>query len=377
MQRTGIAHLKLHYGKAPPWLFNRMVRLGRSIMTVIHDDLGSDIILERISDPFFFQSLSNVLGFDWNSSGTTTVLCGVLETVFNEEELGLRTVGGKGSRSRETPNRLVDLADEFSLNENKLNELRYASRMSAKVDSSAIQANYQLYHHCMFVSEKGKWTIVQQGMNSKIRAARRYHWLSNHVKDFVEEPHNAIVGDIKHDFVLDLTSKESRDCRDTITDLSKEPIEKTKELFMSIKPGQRTLREWLSDPIAKNNLKYIVPSRMNWNAAERAHQLQVKNFENLLNIDGIGPATIRGLALISDLIYGDKPSWKDPVKYSFAFGGKDGVPFPVKRKDYDRATDILESAIKESKLGYNEKIYAIKRLKDFVEKADLIPDSNI
>jgi len=199
----------------------------------------------------------------------------------------------------------------------------------------------------MFVSEKGDWTVVQQGMNPDSKMARRYHWLSNSFEYFVEEPHQAIVCDLKHERVLDLTSKQSKECKDTIIELSKENPEKTRKMFETLPKDE-----------------YSVPRRMDWNAVERAFNLQPENFEGLLSVEGVGPATVRGLALISQLVYGSEPSWKDPVKYSFAFGGKDGVPFPVKRQEYDQATQILEDALKQSKLGDFEKIKAIKRLNE-------------
>jgi len=359
MHRSGFATLRLHYGSAPPWLFSRMTALGKSIMEVLADTYGQEGVLERLSNTFFFQSLSNVLGFDWNSSGTTTVLCGVLQQVFDERELGLKVVGGKGGRSRKTQSELVSLGDGFSFNEKKIQELRYASRMAAKVDNAAVQSGYQLYHHCMFVSEKGDWTVVQQGMNPDSRMARRYHWLSSHVEDFVEEPHEAIVCDMRHDRVLDLTATESTGCRKTMADLAKENPEHTKNLFESLSTvEQRTLSDWDRKPG-----EYAIPRRMDWNAVERAYEFQPENFESLLSVEGVGPATVRGLALISQLVYGSEPSWKDPVKYSFAFGGKDGVPYPVNRESYDAAIEMLEDAVGQSRLGQTEKMEALRRLK--------------
>lgn len=360
MRRSGIANLKLHGGKAPDWLTERMIKLGKSIMTVIAEEHGTDEILLRLADPFFFQALSNVLGFDWNSSGTTTVLCGVLKTVFTETELGIQGVGGKGKQSRKSPLELEKIADEFSLGEKTLQMLKYSSKMCAKVDNTAIQAGYPLYHHSMFLNEKGKWAVIQQGLNVKMKKARRYHWISEKVRDFVEEPHEGIVGDVLHDRVLDLTSKESRGCRSTITDISKEKPIYTKKLFESLKKGQKTLLNFKT--AEASNAIYRVPERMNWSAIERIYELQPENFENLLAIRGVGPTTIRGLALVSEIIFGERPSWKDPVKYCFAFGGKDGVPFPVNREDYDKAIKILEEAVVQSKLGDKESIQAIKRL---------------
>jgi len=328
-------------------------------MYFIVDEYGVDGVLSRLSDPFFFQSLSNVLGFDWNSSGTTTVLCGVLQEVFNREEYGLKVVGGKGLKSRKTQKELVDVADKYSLTEKNLSKLQYSSQITAKVDSAGIQAGYRLYHHSMFVSEHGMWAVVQQGMNPEHRTARRFHWLSDHIQDFVEEPHEGIVGDKTHDFVLDLTSRESRRCRKTIADLATKPPAELMREFESIKPGQRTLVDY-DKPLPA----YDVPSRVNWSSVERAYELQPNNFEGLLMVEGVGPATVRGLALVAELVYGEPPSWRDPVKYSFAFGGKDGVPFPVRRREYDQAIQVLEEAVRQSRLGDFEKTKAIQRLKN-------------
>ncbi len=360
MRRSGIAHLRLHGGKAPDWLTDRMIDLGKSIMSVMADEYGTDEILSRLSDPFFFQALSNVLGFDWNSSGTTTVLCGVLKTIFRENELGVQGVGGKGRQSRKSPLELEKITNEFSLGERTLEDLKYSSKMCAKVDNTAIQAGYPLYHHSMFLNEKGKWTVIQQGLNVEMKTARRYHWLSENIIDFVEEPHKGIVGDVFHDKVLDLTSKESRNCRSTITDICKEKPFYTKKIFESLKEGQKTLLNFKN--FKTKETLYKVPDRMNWRAIERTYELQPENFENLLAVKGVGPTTIRGLTLVSEIIFGDKPSWKDPVKFCFAFGGKDGVPFPVNKEDYDSAIKILEDAIVQSKLGDKEGIRAIQRL---------------
>ena len=359
--KTGTAELYLHGGKAPPWLFSRMTRLGSSMMTVMVDEYGRDEVLRRLSNPFFFQSLSNVLGFDWNSSGTTTVLCGVLQTIFKSEDLGVAVVGGKGNSAHRFKEELITTADRFSLSEKNLYELRYASKISAKVDTSMIQAGYPLYHHSLFVTEDAKWAVVQQGMNSETRLARRYHWLSNDVKDFVEEPHEGIVGDVVHDNVLDLTSKDSRGTRDAITDIARESPVKTKEAFDSIvKEEQRTLKNWDATP-----LSYAVPKRMNWSAVEDAYELQPRNFEGMLNIEGIGPATVRGLTLIADLIYGEEPSWRDPVRYSFCVGGKDGVPYPIDRKHYDETIETLKNAVENARIGKKDQLGAIKRLSNF------------
>lgn len=362
--RTGTAELYLHGGKAPPWLFGRMVKLGSGVMTVLVDEFGQDEVLHRLSDPFFFQGLSNVLGFDWNSSGTTTVLCGVLQTVFREQNLGISVVGGKGNKKARFKEELEITADRFSLNQRDLDRLEYASKISAKVDTAMIQAGYPLYHHSLFITEDAKWAVVQQGMNKDTRLARRYHWLSDDVKSFVEEPHEAIVGDRRHERVLDLTSKDSRGARGVMTDLVKDTPQKLKSNFDSIaKEEQRTLVNF-DKPAAR----YECPRRMNWAVVEKAYEMRPRKFEGLLEIEGVGPATVRALALISELVYGEEPSWKDPVKYSFAVGGKDGVPYPINRQHYDQVIEVMDNAIKDAKLGEKDKLHAIRRLNEFVKR---------
>jgi hypothetical protein len=366
LKRTGVAKLPLHYGKAPRWLVFRMQKLAREMSPIIMEEYGLDMFLKRVSDPFWFQALGCVLGYDWHSSGVTTVLTGVLKSAINPLELGLTVCGGKGKTSRKTPAEIELLGDKYSFSSDKLDGLRYASRMSAKVDTTAVQAGYPLYHHAFFVTEKGTWAVVQQGINTEDKSARRYHWLSKNVKDFVVEPHDAVVGDAKRDVALNMTAKESEGCRKTSTDLAKEKPKKLKNMLLSIRPiHQRSLQEWIPNAAEKEYQidAFSLPRNLNWNAVKRAYDFQPKNYEELISIRGIGPATVRALALISELVYGEKPSWNDPVKYSFCVGGKDGVPYPVDRKTYDETIEILDNAIKQAKVGSKEKLRAVKRLR--------------
>jgi len=370
LKRTGVARLPLHYGKAPSWLVVRMVKLAKEMVTIIVDEYGSDTFLHRISDPFWFQALGCVLGYDWHSSGVTTVLTGVLKNAIDPEEHGLAVCGGKGKTSMQTPTEISHVGEKFSFSTDKVEGLRYASRMSAKVDNTAIQAGYPLYHHAFFVTEKGSWAVVQQGMSLKDRTARRYHWLSEHAKNFVVEPHDAILGDVRREAALNMTAKESEGCRRTSIDITKEEPKKVARMLLSIRPAyQKSLQEWMPKVEQKEYITNVLslPRTINWNAVKRAYEFQPKNYEELLGIRGIGPATVRALALISELIYGEPPSWKDPVKYSFAVGGKDGVPFPVDKPTYDETIGILENAIRQAKVGTKERINAIKRLGNFLK----------
>jgi hypothetical protein len=372
MQRTGVAKLPLHYGKAPKWLVVRMRKLAKEIVTIIVDEYGTGEFLKRLSDPFWFQALGCVLGYDWHSSGVTTVVTGVLKQAVIPEEHGIAVCGGKGKISRQTPLEIGQVGEKFGFSDNKIESLRYASKMSAKVDNTAIQAGYQLYHHAFFMDENGRWAVIQQGMCPQDRTVRRYHWLSENVKNFVVEPHNAIVGDARREIALDMTAKESEGCRKASVDLACEPPKKLTRLIMSIRPAyQKSLEDWLPKTAQTSWADYPIdvlsmPVNINWKALQQVYEFKPKNYEELLGFKGVGAATVRGLALIAELIYGEKPSWKDPVKYSFAYGGKDGVPYPVDRKAMDESIRILRRAVEDAKLGDKEKLNALNRLRFFI-----------
>jgi len=371
LQRTGIAQLPLHGGRAPHWLVVRMIDLAREITTIVVDEYGRDEFLRRVSDPYWFQALGCALGYDWHSSGVTTVLTGVLKNAIKLGEHGLAVCGGKGKISRKAPEEISQAGEHFGLSTSRIEELRYASRMSAKVDNTAIQAGYQLYHHAFFLAEDGKWAVVQQGMSTQDRTARRYHWFSEHIQDYVVEPHDAIVGDVKRNVALDMTSKASENCRRVSTDIAKEPPKKLMRMLQSVQPvHQSSLEKWIPEAEWKAYPveAFSMPCTINWKMARRLYDFKPENYEQLLAIRGVGPATVRGLALIAELVYGAAPSWKDPVKYSFCVGGKDGVPYPVDKPSYDEIIKILENAIEQAKVGEKERINAIKRLRVFAKR---------
>lgn len=359
MRKTGVSDLPLHYGKAPPWLFQRMVKLGKAITQAIVFEFGSIEFLRRISDPYWFQAFGCVLGFDWHSSGLTTTVTGALKEGINPEETGIGICGGKGKTSKTTLKQIENLGETLSLSENKIQRLQYASRLSAKVDTSCIQDGYQLYHHVIFFTEKGEWCVVQQGLNPDTRYARRYHWLFEGVESFVEEPHTGIAFQRKESKVLDMTAKESKEARKISVDLVKERPEK----IFSLLSKQKTLLTL--------NLPRIheIPEmeKINIETLKKAYEFQPKNYEELVSLQGLGPKTIRALALISEVIYGKPPSWKDPARFSFAHGGKDRIPYPVDKNTYDKSIEILETGIQEAKLGNNEKLQALRRLNDFLK----------
>jgi len=379
VRKSGIATLKLHPGTAPHWLLHRMKKLADQIFKVLYDEFGAEDILKRLSNPIWFQCLSNTLAFDWDSSGVTTVLTGVLKSVLKEDH-GILVAGGKGKRSINTPNDINEIGKKFDFSEDTINELKYSSRMTAKIDNAVIQDSYNLYHHAIFISESGEWTVVQQGLNATNKTSRRYHWHSDGVKNFIDDYPNEIMCDIKQKRVLNMTSSKANESRKTCVDLSKESSTRIKRLFQSITSYTKTSILDYINPTEKQVkhpqkvliLHYeLLPKRMNWDALNEAYEFQPRNYEELIRIRGIGPATIRGLALISELIYGNYNDWKDPVKYSYCLGGKDGVPYPVPLQRYDRTIQILKEAVENAKLGDKEKIEAIKRLKKFAYKMNL------
>ena len=370
MQRTGVASLPLHGGKAPAWLTGRMRKLAKEITSIIIDEYGTDTFLTRISDPYWFQAFGCVLGYDWHSSGVTTVVTGILKQALTPEEHGLAVCGGKGRTSRQTPAEIAEKGEVLGFSTNYIDTLTYTSKMTAKVDNTAIQAGYQLYHHAFIMAENKKWAVIQQGMSSEDRTARRYHWLSDSAKSLIVEPHNAVVG-IKRQTALNMTAKESEGARKVSVDLAKEPPRKIMRLIEeAARPvNQKSLGEWL--PISSGDLLQHVealrmPRNINWDTMKRAYEFQPANYEELLSMKGVGPATVRGLALIGELIYGEKPSWDDPVKYSFAYGGKDGVPFPVDRRAMDESILMLRDTVKAARIGDKDKLYSLQRLRRFV-----------
>ena len=369
MPKTGVANLPLHNGKAPRWLFKRMVALSKGITEVIIYEYGKDEFLRRISDPFWFQALSCVLGYDFHSSGTTTVTCGALKEAIDPQEFGFAIAGGKGKTSRKTPDEIKQLGELYNLSTTTIKELIYSSRMAAKIDNTAIQDGYNLYHHVLIFSENGKWAVIQQGLNSENNYARRYHWLSEQVKNFVCEPHNAIVGDDYQEKVLDMTSKQSITTQKISVDLVNDNPQHLKHDWAKLtkQENQQTLDSWMDPESNMIKLPYLnMPRSINWRKMKEIYDVHPTNYEELLALHGVGPNTVRALALISDLIYGEKPSWEDPVKYSFTVGGKDGVPYPVDRKAMDESVEFLKKGIESAKIGDKEKIHAIKRLHNFI-----------
>ena len=335
-------------------MFARMRELARQIAILMVDELGTVGLMERLSDPFWFQALGSLLGFDWHSSGLTTTTGAALKEGISglEKDLGLFIAGGKGRASRRTPQEIEEWGPELKVDPAKL---IYASRMSAKVDSSALQDGYQIYHHLFIFDRAGHWAVVQQGMNEQNRYARRYHWLEGLRPDFnfVEEPHAAICSE-RRDKALNLVAHESDEARQVSSELAREQPERlTKEL--------KRLQELALPPRHHLLLQDIHPERLE-RIFIKTYERQPEDFEQLLGMEGVGPKTIRALALLSELVYGAEISWRDPARYSFAHGGKDGHPYPVDRRGYDRTISVLKRAVERAKLGRRERLEALRRL---------------
>ncbi len=335
---SGIAELPLHFGQCPKWLFERMKRLSGAIAKAIILEHGTKEFLKRLSDPYFFQAFACVVGFDWHSSGTTTTLCAALKEA-ELEEYGIAICGGKGNAARKTPEEIEKKAALFGKDAEKL---VYCSRISAKVDSTCLQDGFELYHHVFIFDERENWAVVQQGMNTQNKYARRYHWFNP--KRLVLEPHSAVCCDIRTK-TLNLVAKESKEAQKCIVDLAKEGEQKVKKLVMQSS-------HWF------DLRKY----EKSMHAIEKAYEEQPKTFEELLAIKGLGAKALRALALIAKLIYGCELSWRDPAKYSFAHGGKDRVPYPVDRRVYDNSIKTLEEAVEQAELGKKEKLQALRAL---------------
>ncbi|AEH45408.1 protein of unknown function DUF763 [Thermodesulfatator indicus DSM 15286] len=355
-KRTGLAELPLHGGHAPRWLFSRMVRLSKALVEVIVYEFGPEEFLRRMADPHWFQAFGCVLGFDWHSSGLTTTVCGALKEALTPmaNDLGIFVCGGKARASRRTPQEIESWLAKKGLPSDYKVLVDY-SRLVAKVDNTALQDGYQLYHHTFFFTKKGAWSVVQQGMNQETAYARRYHWLGEEVKSFVNEPHSGIASQRREKKVLNLVAKDSSEVRKVLINLLKEPPEKILKEINSAKKLVFPARHRLSE-------KDLSPRGLN-KVLLKTYERQPNSFEDLLKIEGLGPKSLRALTLVSELIYDVSASREDPAKYSFAHGGKDGIPFPVDTKIYDKTINYIEELLKTARIEYSEKNKAFKRLR--------------
>lgn len=365
MKRAGSADLALMGGGIPFWLYERMKKLSLAMVEAILSEYGQQVFLERLSDPFWFQSFGAVIGMDWNSSGVTTAVMRALKESVNplSSELGLYVCGGKGKSSRQTPAELLSVADKTGLNGY---ELARCSKLVAKVDNTAVQDGFQLYLHSFVVSQEGNWTVIQQGMNAKNSSARRYHWYSDRINSFVDEPHTAVCGN-NQGLILNLVAKEAGVTRQAMLSISQEHPDKMLAEIRKMKlPTYCGLRA--SDV----NLKRL--GSILWLAQEA----QTEKFEDLLLLQGLGPRTLQALTLVSEVIHGTPSRFNDPARFAFAHGSKGGKPFPVPTKVYDEAISTLRNAVDKAKIGHTDKLKAIGKLTELAQSAekDFVEEDN-
>jgi uncharacterized protein len=349
LKRSGTADLPLHGGHVPPWLATRMTELGTAIAEQIVLEYGTSELLTRLSDPFWFQALGAVMGMDWHSSGITTSVLGALKRGLNPRfsDLGLMLCGGRGRHSIRTPDELRSFGMKTGLDGDALAR---TSRLTARIDNNAVADGFQLYLHSFVISKSGEWCVVQQGMNSENRSARRYHWHSTTVRDFVFNPHTAIVGKPQGE-ILNLVDARSGRAQQALLAMAKEPI------YTTLDEARRLSMPAHHDVRAKDvDLKRLGA------VLAVAHLEELRNFASFLLLEGLGPRTLQSLALIAEVVHGAPSRFSDPARFSFAHGGKDGHPFPVPLKTYDESLAVLRRSLEAARLGHSEKIEGFKKL---------------
>ncbi|TIS46094.1 DUF763 domain-containing protein [Mesorhizobium sp.] len=371
-QRSGSADLPLHGGRVPKWLGERMAKLGAVLCEAIIHHYGRDELLRRLAHPFWFQSFGAVMGMDWHSSGITTSVIGALKRGLNpmSSELGIHVCGGRGAHSRKTPGELIAIGDRVGLDGDAL---ATASRLVAKVDSAAVQDGYDLYLHGFIVTDDGRWVVVQQGMNGDARQARRYHWLSEGLTSFVDRPHAAIEGESQGE-IVNLTDHRAEKARGSQIEVLKtmSPEKILTELAVlepqpePVKPAKGPAAQPLLPNLvmpAHHDVREsdIVMRRLHGNISA-AIESGPKDFPELLLVPGVGPRTVRALAMVSEVVHGAPYRFSDPARFSLAHGGKDRHPFPVPLKVYDETIAVLKSAVSKAKLGRDEELQALRRL---------------
>lgn len=366
MKRSGSADLALMGGRIPRWLYDRMVKLSLPIVEAIIVEYGRKEFIKRLSDPFWFQSFGAVIGMDWNSSGVTTAVMGALRQSINPhaKEMGLFVCGGKGKTSLKTPRELMRVGEITGLDGEYLSR---CSKLAAKVDNTAIQDGFQLYLHSFVISEEGDWSVIQQGMKTDSSLARRYHWNSNNIESFIKEPHTAICGDNQGE-IINLVHKEAKPTQEGILSITNEKPQKILEEIPHMKlPTYYGVKE------KDINIKRL--GSILWLAQEN----EVKQFDELLLLKGLGPRTLQSLTLVSEVIHGTASRFSDPARFSFAHGSKGGKPFPVPTKVYDEVIETLKKSVESAKIGDTDKNKAIKKLTQLAQKAEenFIPKKGI
>jgi hypothetical protein len=368
-KRAGSADLLLHGGQVPRWLADRMTRLGAVMAQAIVHHYGRDELLRRLANPFWFQSFGAVMGMDWHSSGITTSVIGALKRGLTplQQELGVHVCGGRGKHSRQTPQELVDVGDRVGIDGAALAR---ASRLVAKVDNAAVQDGFDLYLHGFIVTDDGKWVVVQQGMNGRRRQARRYHWLSEGLESFLDDPHAAIDGIAQGDIVnlADRRAQASRRAQlDLLASLGPDGIARE---FSLLRDGEAGSRPDVAQPVlphlimpAHHEVRAgdVIARRLHANLAAAADR-GTKDFPDLLLTPGVGARTVQALALVAEVVHGAPCRFADPARFSIAHGGKDRHPFPVPLKVYDETIRVLKSAVRRARLGRDEELSALRRL---------------
>ena len=384
MSATGFAELPLHDGHVPRWMARLMRRLAKAIVEVIVEEYGPRELVVRLSDPFWFQALNNAIGMDWDSSGSTTVTTAILRQVLEELDVGVVAVGGKGRLALSVPDELRSRLPRLGLGDSKVEEVVRSARLAAKTDSVLLQDGYQLYHQAVFVAEDGTWTVIQQGMNVEARLARRYHWLGPRSGEASLEPHTGVVSARREETVLDLTSRRSVEARKTILDLAREPPRKTLSLVYEayrLLKGVKPITAWIPGAAGEERrlpervVRFYRPQpRPPMHIArvlERLYETQPRTVDEMVLVREVGPAVVRSLALVAELVYGveashDDPAVTDPFRYSFVVGGKDGVPFPFNRRLAEKVIEFLEEAVRRARLGDREKLAVLRRLRSLL-----------
>ena len=349
MKRSGTADLPLHGGRVPAWLAERMTLLGTVISECVIHSYGPSEFLTRLSDPFWFQALGAVMGMDWHSSGITTSVLGALKRGLNPRfsELGITICGGRGRHSRRTPDELIQFASQTGLNGD---QLARTSRLTARIDNNAIADGFQLYLHSFVIHKSGEWAVLQQGMNEGNRLARRYHWHSSAVRDFVSDPHTAIVGK-PQGTILNLVDSRADKAQHALLDIAREAVQSSlDEIRKLVMPAHHDVRP------ADVDLKRLGA------VLAVAHEQDLRDFASFLLVEGLGPRTLQSLALVAEVVHGAPSRFDDPARFSFAHGGKDGHPFPVPLKTYDESLSVLRRALDAAKLGHTEKLEGFRRL---------------
>ncbi|RWE69832.1 DUF763 domain-containing protein [Mesorhizobium sp.] len=369
-QRSGSADLPLHGGRVPKWLGDRMTRLGAVMCEAIIHHYGREELLRRLAHPFWFQSFGAVMGMDWHSSGITTSVIGALKRGLAplSGELGIHVCGGRGAHSRKTPHELAVIGERVGFDGTGL---AAASRLVAKVDSTAVQDGFDLYLHGFIVTNDGDWVVVQQGMNGDSKVARRYHWLSEGLKSFVDQPHAAIEGANQGE-IVNLTDRRADASRkgqlELLQDLGPDRILREfaaleHDVAAAPEPDQPMLPHLVMPAHHDVRESDVVMRRLHGNMAAAAERGPA-DFSDLLLVPGVGARTVRALALVAEVLHGAPCRFSDPGRFSLAHGGKDRHPFPVPLKVYDETIGVLKSAVHKARLGRDEEIGALKRLDD-------------